>query len=171
YGGTLIASGNEYVPNETLLGTYTYYVQNQCSGVCPSDRYSVTLNIVPANTTPPSIMAYTISSAQSTEISPLLQNANLSSINPTTIQNGNNSKIISDRAPLIDPITICSGTSIILLGADCNGTFQWSNNETGIGIITSPTATNTYSVRCKEQSSGCWTPYKDQSIFIKPADV
>lgn len=170
-GGTLLASGNEYVPGDTLIGTHTYYVQNQCPGVCPSDRYSVNLSVSPANIAPPSIMAYAISSEQTTQINPLLHNANLSSQNPATIQSGSSITVISDRAPLINPITICSGTDVLLLGADCEAPFQWSTNETGVGIIISPATTSTYSVRCKEQTSGCWTPFQDQIIEIKPAEV
>lgn len=170
-GGTLLASGNEYVPGDTLIGTHTYYVQNQCSGVCPSDRYTVNLSISEANIARPSIMAYTISSTQNTEISPLLHTANLSNENPATIQSGSNIAVISDRAPLINPITICIGTDVLLLGAGCIAPFQWSTNETGVGIIISPTTTNTYSVRCKEQASGCWTPFQDQIIQIKPSEV
>lgn len=169
--GTLLKQGSEFVPNDTLNGVYTYYVQNQCSGVCPSERYAVTLSISPANIAPPTVMAYAVSSAQVTEISPMLSHASLKSQNPATIQEGSNTSVISDRAPLIDPITICSGTNVLLLGTDCTGIFQWSTNQTAVGIITNPTTTSTYSVRCKEQSSGCWTPYKDQNILIKPADV
>ncbi|RFS14858.1 S8 family serine peptidase [Emticicia sp. C21] len=170
-GGTLLAAGNEFVPGDTLIGMHTYYVQNHCAGVCPSDRYTVNLSISPADIAPPSIMAYAISSAQSTEINPLLRNANLSNHNPVTIQSGNEMAIISDRAPLINPITICSGSDILLLGTGCMAPFQWSTNETGVGIIVSPTTTNTYSVRCKEQATGCWTPFQSQVVEIKPTEV
>lgn len=170
-GGERLANGNEFVALDTLTGTHTYYVQNQCSGVCPSERIPVHLSISTAQASPPSIMAYAISTEMATEISPMLQSASLSNQNPTTIQSGSSVAIISDRAPLIDPITICSGTNVLLLGTGCDGTYQWLPNINSIGVVIAPTITNTYSVRCKEISSGCWTPFKDQTIYIKPTDV
>ncbi|RYU94852.1 S8 family serine peptidase [Emticicia agri] len=170
-GGERLSLGNELVTADSLLGTYTYYVQNQCSGLCPSERVSVNLTISHANIAPPSIMAYIIDEAMATEISPLLPTASLSNHDPMTIQNQGNPTIISDRAALIDPITICSGTDLLLLGSGCGTIYQWSTNQTGVGIITVPTTTQTYSVRCKDASSGCWTPMRDKLIQVKPTEV
>ncbi|MBA4853500.1 S8 family serine peptidase [Emticicia sp. BO119] len=169
--GKRLGIGSEFIASDTLAGIHTYYVQNQCSGVCPSIRVPVNLSINTAAITPPSVIAYTISSEIAAQISPLLSKANMSNQNPVTIQNGSYVAVISDRAPLVNPVTVCNGTKVLLLGVGCNGDYQWLPNSDGVGIIISPTLTNSYSVRCREQSSGCWTPYKEQIVHVKPVEV
>lgn len=170
-GGQKLGVGNEFVAADTLLGTHTYYVQNECSAYCPSDRLPVSLTISAANINAPNVMAYAISPSLAAEISPLLPTASLTNQNTATIQQGANQKIISEKSPLIDPITICSGDHVLLLAYGCSNAYHWSNHEQGVGIITTPTLTNTYSVRCKDPSTGCWTPLKERQILVKPVEA
>jgi hypothetical protein len=170
-GGLKLGVGHEYVAPDTLPGVHTYYVQNECAGACPSDRIPVTLDIKTADTSVPDMIAYAISPSMVAEIRPLLQDASLVNQNPTTIQNGNNTKLISDKAALIDPVTVCSGADILFLGTGCSGVYRWSAGKSGAGIIVSPTETSTYSVRCKDLSTGCLSPLKERQIYVKAPDV
>lgn len=170
-GGQKLSAGNEFVAQDTLLGMHTYYVQNECPGTCPSDRIPVTLSINTANITAPSVMAYALSPAMAAEISLLLPTASVSNQNPVIIQSGSELKVISDKAPLADPLTICTGDNMLLLASGCNSTYRWSTSRTGIGIIATPTATSTYTVRCKDPVTGCLTPVNERQIYVNPAEI
>lgn len=171
-GGTQLNSGNEYIARDSLVGTHTYYVQNECTGTCNSERVAVNLNIQTASIAKPTIIAYQINTELANTIKDNLPTATLIMQENTRLNYGNQSTVISDRAPLIDPITICNGNIILLLGMGCDGVLQWSNNKTGTGIIETPVVTNTYTVRCKEQLSGCLSPVSDsRNIHIAPSEI
>lgn len=170
-GGQKVGIGHEFIASDTLLGVHTYYVQNECAGVCPSDRIPVALTVKTADIPSPNMIAYAISPSMVADVRSLLPGANLISQTPTKIQSGSETKLISDKAPLIDPITICSGADILLLANGCNGTYAWSGGKTGVGIIVSPTETNTYTVRCRDLSTGCWSPSKQRQILVKSPEV
>jgi Ig-like domain CHU_C associated len=49
-GGNQVGTGSEFIPTNTVAGTYNYYAQGQCVRGCPSVRTAATLTIQP---TPP----------------------------------------------------------------------------------------------------------------------
>jgi hypothetical protein len=53
-GGNQLGTGSEFLPTTNILasGTYTYYTQASCSGVCPSTRVAAVLTIMPKPSTP-----------------------------------------------------------------------------------------------------------------------
>jgi hypothetical protein len=52
--GNQVGSGSEYLPttNTLALGTYTYYAQASCAGLCPSTRIATTLTVSARPATP-----------------------------------------------------------------------------------------------------------------------
>jgi len=167
-GGQHLGTGNEFMPNNTTAGVHTYYVQNQCTGVCPSTRVPVTLTIRQSGV---SIIAYVLSDSAANAISSKLTGAILSNKNPTTIKNGNDSTIVSLNAPLIDPITICSGTKVLLLGSGCSSALHWSTSQNALGIIINPSSTSVYSVTCDDANTNCGLSTVQRTIQVKPNDV
>ncbi|MFD2521196.1 S8 family serine peptidase [Emticicia soli] len=170
-GGQKLGTGHEFIPANATAGINTYYVQNQCAGVCPSTLVPVTLNIKKGSESILSIMAYALSDSAATAISPKLAGGILSNKNPTTIKNGIDSTIVSLNAPLIDPLTVCSGTKVLLLGSGCNSTLHWSTSQHALGIIASPSSTSVYSVACDDANTGCWNSTAQRTIQVKPSDV
>jgi hypothetical protein len=53
-GGNQVGTGSEFLPTTNTLasGTYTYYTQASCSGLCPSTRVAAVLTVMPKPSTP-----------------------------------------------------------------------------------------------------------------------
>jgi len=144
--------------------TQAYYAEAQCAYACPSVRVPATLTI-----NGPAIVAFPITfggfSLQTVNELIITKGTTLQTLPTGEYQlqnlNTNQSIIISDRPPLVEPVTICAGQSLLLLAPNCTGTATWSNGMIGTGIIVTPNATTNYTTGC--EVSPC--PYSYSAPF------
>lgn len=154
-GGTLLATGSEYIPAPTT-SNQVYYAQSQCTGACPSVRVPVTLTVSRPQITafPVTFAGFSTQTLNGLLAAPATTFTNLPN-GSYQLQNleSNQTIIIAQRPPFVEPITVCSGQNLLLLAHGCTNTATWSNAASGIGIFVSPTATTTYTTTC--EVSGC----------------
>lgn len=159
-----LASGTSYLPNKTLPGTYTFYVQSECPYSCPSTRIPVVLTIT-AKPTKPTINGkvntvtkaspVTICSGQSAVLSGTCaagiltwsngQTGNSITVSPTAATNYTATCVTSSgNCTLSEPsnsITVVSGTlPLVLTQPIPSGTTQTFSGSTILGksVVSTP---------------------------------
>ncbi|MFD2522950.1 collagen-binding domain-containing protein, partial [Emticicia soli] len=66
--------------------------------------------------------------------------------------------------------SICPGESTTITASGCTGTLLWSSGQTTSSITVSPATTTTYSVTCKNTSTGCESAPASVQIEVTPTD-
>ncbi|MFN3850011.1 MAG: S8 family serine peptidase [Spirosomataceae bacterium] len=146
-GGNVIYSGNDFRPTTSQVGEFSYFVQTQCSGLCPSDRVKRTLWVKSM----PYLVAFPMNTLSSSIDTNKIKKGDLSQVN-SLIQTNQVESLLG--ASLGNPITPCSpNQSYLILGLGCNGDIYWSNSQVGSAIIVNPATNKTYTANCSQAIS------------------
>ncbi|MCU0339987.1 MAG: S8 family serine peptidase [Spirosomaceae bacterium] len=160
-GGNLLGNSSEYLPTATSVGAHTYYATAQCTGACVSTRTPATFTVEAG----PKIAAFPIifgsPTAQSAQqiigqketIVTLNGSGNFQLFNPISTQ----SVTVSNRPPLVEPVTICAGQFLLLLAVGCQDGVTWFNGSLGVGNFVSPSSTTTYTYSCNMPPNCPWS--------------
>lgn len=140
-GGTKISSSTNLPLANPSLGLHNYFVQNTCSGLCPSARKKVEYYVKPR----PEIIGFPfediiLTNAQITEISTannflITYNGNQVYAQGINANNAAFNYLVSNKPPKHTPVSLCNTSSYVLIAFGCTGQVQWSNGQVNQGII------------------------------------
>ncbi|WP_081681397.1 S8 family serine peptidase [Flectobacillus major] len=174
---TVLAQGREYIPTVSASGVYKYYVTATVMGACSSPRIPVSFTIGTSNIPAPTLVAFPVSLTQATSI----ENEQKKDIRVGLIikegkyfiSNNTTEIYISDRPPLVNPITVCPGESILLLATNCaSGLVTWSDGLAGAGRIVTAQQALSFTAICRESADGCSSTVSSvQNILMNNTNV
>ncbi|MFD2521194.1 S8 family serine peptidase [Emticicia soli] len=178
-GGTLLATGNEYLPSTTSVGEQTFFAQATCDGQCPSPRVAAKFNVI----TVPQVRVFAISNslAADSRFKEMLKKQTLS-----YSKNAQNQYQLYDKAdasteyitmgenpPMSSPVTLCSASeSYLLLAEGCpTNVITWNNGANGQSLMVAPNNPIGYNAYCHKEWAPCAPISSNNILFVSPADA
>lgn len=140
--GNIIGNNGQLILENLNAGVHDFYSQNQCTGLCPSERVKneiwvkskpevLAFKFTDVILTEPQVME--IVSASQIHFSNNSQNIYF--VNGINAYNNPFSYQISNKTPLQSPVTICGPSNFVVIAAGCEGQIQWSDGTTNAGVL------------------------------------